>query len=109
MRNGVIGNLLPLDGRDDVGRLWENYLVCERLKAHSLSPSAPRCHFWRNTAQAEIDWVEESAERGLRAYEFKWGSGSRAKCPAAFAKAYPEATWTCVTRENYDAFVTGEL
>ena len=55
-------------------------------------------------AQAEIAWVEESAERGIGAFEFKWRSGARAKCPEAFARAYPEAAWTCVTRENYDAF-----
>lgn len=109
IRNGVLGNFLPLDCRDDVGRLWENYLVCERLKTHALSSVAPRCYFWRNTAQAEIDWVEESAERGLRAYEFKWGAGSKARCPEAFRTAYPDATWTCVTRENYDAFVTGNI
>ena len=109
VRNGVLGNFLPLDCRDDVGHLWENYLVCERLKTHARTTVAPRCYFWRNTAQAEIDWVEESAERGIRAYEFKWRSGARAKCPEAFAKAYPEATWTCVTRENYDAFVQGEV
>ncbi len=109
IRNGVLGNFLPIDSRDDIGRLWENYLICERLKTHSLSPVAPQCHFWRNAAQAEIDWVEESAEHGIRAYEFKWGAGAKARCPAAFAKAYPEASWTCVTRENYDAFASGEV
>lgn len=109
MRNAVLGNFLPIDSRDDIGHLWENYLVCERLKTHSLSPVAPRCYFWRNAAQAEIDWVEESAEYGIRAYEFKWGGGAKARCPAAFGKAYPDASWTCVTRENYDAFVMGEL
>lgn len=109
IRNGVLGNFLPLDCRDDIGKLWENYLICERLKTHALAPIAPRCYFWRNTAQAEIDWVEESADRGLRAYEFKWGMGSKARCPEAFRTAYPKASWTCVTRENYDAFVMGEL
>lgn len=109
IRNGVLGNFLPLDSRDDVGRLWENYLVCERLKTHSLAAVPPRTFFWRNTAQAEIDWVEESAEAGLRAYEFKWGGGSKARCPEAFRKAYPEASWTCVTRDNYDAFANGEI
>ena len=109
MRNAVLGDFLPIDSRDDIGHLWENYLVCERLKTHSLSPVAPRCYFWRNAAQAEIDWVEESAEHGIRAYEFKWGGGAKARCPAAFGKAYPDASWTCVTRENYDAFVMGEL
>ena len=77
--------------------------------ARQTGKTTPRCHFWRNTAQAEIAWVEESAERGIRAYEFKWRNGARAKCPEAFARAYPEATWTCVTRENYDAFVCGEI
>ena len=109
VRNGVLGNFLPLDCRDDVGHLWENYLICERLKTHSRTTVAPRCYFWRNTAQAEIDWVEESAERGICAYEFKWRSGVRAKLPAAFAAAYPGATFEVVTRENYDAFVGGEI
>lgn len=109
IRNAVLGNFLPIDSRDDIGHLWENYLVCERIKAHSLSPVAPRCYFWRNAAQAEIDWIEESAEHGIRAYEFKWGGGVKARCPAAFSKAYPEASWTCVTRDNYDAFVLGKL
>lgn len=109
MRNGVLGNFLPMDSRDDVGRLWENYLVCERLKTHSLSATAPQCYFWRNTAQAEIDWVEESAECGIHAYEFKWGKGASARCPVAFRKAYPDASWSCITRENYDAFTLGEL
>lgn len=109
IRNGVLGNFLPLDSRDDVGRLWENYLVCERLKTHSLAPVPPRVFFWRNTAQAEIDWVEESPEAGLKAYEFKWGGSAKARCPEAFRKAYPDAAWTCVTRENYDAFANGEI
>ena len=109
IRNAVLGNFLPLDCRDDVGRLWENYLVCERLKTLSRRIVPPKCYFWRNTAQAEIDWVEESAEDGLRAYEFKWGRGTKARCPEPFRKAYLEATWMCVTRDNYDAFVGGTI
>lgn len=109
IRNGVLGNFLPLDCRDDVGRLWENYLVCERLKTLSRRTVPPQCYFWRNAAQAEIDWVEESAEKGLRAYEFKWGRAAKARCPEAFRKAYPDAAWTCVTRDNYDAFAAGEI
>ena len=109
IRNGVLGNFLPLDSREDIGRLWENYLVCERLKTLSRRTVPPQCYFWRNTAQAEIDWVEESAEEGLRAYEFKWGRGGKARCPEAFRKAYPAAAWKCVTRDNFDAFVCGDI
>ncbi len=109
VRNGVLGNFLPLDCRDDVGRLWENYLVCERLKTLSRRTVPPQCYFWRTAAQAEIDWVEESAAEGLRAYEFKWGRSAKARCPEAFKKAYPAAAWACVTRDNYDAFANGEI
>ncbi|MBP5233227.1 MAG: ATP-binding protein [Planctomycetes bacterium] len=109
VRNGVLGNFLPLDCRDDVGRLWENYLVCERLKTLSRRAVPPQCYFWRTAAQAEIDWVEESAAEGLRAYEFKWGRSAKARCPEAFKKAYPAAAWACVTRDNYDAFANGEI
>jgi len=32
IRNAIIANFNPLDIRDDIGKLWENFLVVERLK-----------------------------------------------------------------------------
>ena len=57
----------------------------------------------------EIDYLEESVEKGLVAYEFKWNpaKAANAKCPKAFAAAYPQARWFCISRENYVEFVTG--
>ena len=70
-------------------------------------------YFWRLTtpSDGEIDYVEELPSGELRAYEFKYSpqQAKKAKCPSKFAKAYPEASWTVVSRENYVGFINGEL
>ncbi len=34
IRNALIGDLNPVEHRNDVGILWENYIVGERMKYH---------------------------------------------------------------------------
>ncbi len=63
-----------------------------------------RGYFWRMTTRREIDYVEE-ADGHLAAFEVKWNPKRRAKFPAPFATAYPDATLDVVTRENYAAFL----
>src|SRR3989344_3474579 len=58
IRNAVISNFNSLDSRDDIGKLWENYLVSERLKAQSYKPIYANNYFWRTWEQQEVDWVE---------------------------------------------------
>ena len=106
IRNAVIGSFAPLALRTDVGSLWENYFVAERSKRNIYLRHPARGYFWRTTTQSEIDYVEETDGR-LAAFEVKWNPKRRAKLPAAFAAAYPGATFEVVTRENYDAFVGG--
>lgn len=104
-RNAVIGNFAPLALRQDVGALWENYLVSERRKALSYARIPARARFWRTTTQSEIDYVEENDGR-FSAYEFKWNARRRAKPPIAFAEAYPGSSWETVTPENYRTFLS---
>jgi len=104
-RNAVIGNFAPLALRQDVGALWENYLVSERRKALSYARIPARSRFWRTTTQSEIDYVEENDGR-FSAYEFKWNARRRAKPPIAFAEAYPGSSWETVTPENYRTFLS---
>lgn len=104
IRNAVIGDYRPLAARDDVGRLWENYLMSERLKWRAFRAPLARAYFWRTRQGQEVDLVEESAG-GLAAFEFKWGGRGRARGAAAFRKAYPGASFDVVSRENYDAFL----
>lgn len=100
IRNAVIGNFQPLTSRTDVGMLWENYMISERLKLNNNLGWHNRYYFWRTYAQNEVDLIEERESGSLSAYEFKWGNKHPA-VPAAFAKGYPDATFTVVSRQNY--------
>lgn len=104
IRNAVIGNFAPLALRQDVGSLWENYLVSERRKALSYAQSPARSYFWRTTAQSEVDYVEETDGR-FSAYEFKWNERRHPRRSMAFSTAYPESPWEVITPENYQGFL----
>lgn len=104
IRNALVSDLRSLATRQDVGELWENYLVTERIKNLQAQQRWVNYYFWRTYDQQEIDWLEE--ENGqLRAFEFKW-QANRAKKPKAFAEAYPQASFELVNQENYLEFIT---
>jgi predicted AAA+ superfamily ATPase len=113
IRNALIGNHLPLDAREDTGHLFENYLIAERIKRNQLAERDVQSFFWRTKGNGanEIDYLEESSDQGLAAYEFKWNpvKAAKAKCPKIFADSYPEAKWRCVSRDNYVEFISGAL
>jgi hypothetical protein len=88
-----------LENRNDVGLLWENYLVSERIKAQSYFNIYSNNYFWRTYDQQEIDWLEERGGN-LHGYEFKW-QNKKVKVPKAFAKAYPDASFHTINNENY--------
>jgi Predicted ATPase (AAA+ superfamily) len=103
IRNAIIANFNPLEIRDDIGKLWENFLVVERLKKQAYNKIYSNNYFWRTWDQKEVDWVEER-EGQLFGYEFKWKSKSL-KSSAAWTKNYPDATLDIIDNENYLAFV----
>lgn len=105
IRNAVIGNMAPLENRNDVGALWENFLITERMKINSYSGSFAQSYFWRTKDQSEIDYLEE-LDGSLSSYEFKWNpSKSKTKCPESFAKAYPASTYKVITPDNIEEFL----
>jgi predicted AAA+ superfamily ATPase len=104
VRNAVIGNFSSLSSRTDIGGLWENYLILERLKNQCNQPFPPRRYFWRTLEQSEVDYIEESGET-LSAFEFKYNPNSKAKVPGAFIKSYPHAHTDIITSKNYDVFL----
>ena len=103
IRNAIIGNFTPLSVRQDVGALWENYLISERMKQSYNRNRAKEFYFWRTYDNQEIDLIEESPE-GLSAFEFKWGD-KKPNVPTSFATAYPEASFKVINTENYQEFV----
>jgi uncharacterized protein len=99
IRNAVISNFNVLSLRQDVGQLWENYLISERLKCQHYTGMQVSNHFWRTYDGQEIDWIEER-EGKLYGYEIKWKHES-AKIPAAWKRAYPDAKFNVISQDNY--------
>lgn len=104
IRNALINNFNPLDLRNDVGELWENYLVMERLKKQEYMLEQANNYFWRTYSQKEIDFVEER-EGKLFGFEMKWGAAS-VKPPKEWLETYPNATWQIINRQNYLELIT---
>ena len=105
IRNAIINNYNSLQNRTDVGDLWENYLASERIKKQEYHKIFRANYFWRTYDRQELDWLEEDAEK-LSAFEFKWNENKKAKIPTAFAKAYPDAEFSLITKKNYLDFIT---
>ena len=105
IRNALIQNFNPLNLRDDIGSIWENYLVMERLKKQEYTGMSCANYFWRTYDKKEVDWVEEREGR-LFAYEFKWSPSAKAGPPGGFMRAYPDAHFERVDHENYLKFIT---
>ena len=104
IRNGIINNFTLLDNRTDVGVLWENYIGSERIKKQNYQKINVTNHFWRTYDQQELDWLEDK-NGTLNGFEFKWNENRKTKIPTAFAKAYPEATFEVINRQNYLDFI----
>jgi len=104
IRNAVIGNFNFLDNRNDVGALWENYLVSERMKRNTYSGFYGQSYFWRTQQQQEIDYIEET-DGIISAFEFKWNPNKKSKFSTTFTKNYNPVLKELVNRENYESFL----
>ena len=104
IRNAVIAQFNRLEQRDDVGALWENFMVMERIKYLTYSANVANLYFWRTYSQQEIDFVEERGKQ-LDGYEFKWSPKKHTKAPSEWGNAYSQASYTVITPDNYQEFV----
>lgn len=103
IRNAIIANFNSLELRDDAGKLWENFMVSERLKKQSYKKIYANNYFWRTWDKKEVDWIEER-EGKLFGYEFKW-KDKAAKAPKEWLKNYPGSSFETVNPDNYLDFV----
>ena len=104
IRNAVINNFRPLQSRTDVGALWENYAIAERMKLLQYQGKSVHHYFWRTTQQQEIDLIEEHDDQ-LRAYEFKWNRHGKARFPQTFTGNYSGATTAVISPETIEEFL----
>lgn len=100
VRNALIGNYSLPDNRNDIGALWENFLLTERKKLLAYNGFYGRTYFWRSNAQAEIDYIEE-IDGKLYAYEFKWNPANKTKFPQSFIEAYKPTITEVIHRDNF--------
>ena len=107
IRNSVIGALQPLAVRQDIGALWENFLVSERVKQLRYQQDRRQIYFWRTTQQQEVDYVEV-INGSVFGYEFKWNPRRKIRFPKTFEKTY-NATVQGITRDNFREFVMPDV
>jgi predicted AAA+ superfamily ATPase len=104
IRNACISNFAQIESRTDIGALWENYIISERMKANSNHEIFTNSWFWRTQQQKEIDYVEE-ADGKISAYEFKWNPKAKVSSPAAFLSGYPGSAFSVISPENCEEFL----
>lgn len=100
IRNALVGDMRSIENRNDIGILWENYIISERIKYQKYTQMLVYNYFWRTYDQQEIDWIEDRGGK-LHAYEFKWNSRKKAKVPKIFTTTYPNTTFEVINSDNY--------
>lgn len=102
IRNALVNNFNPLSLRNDIGALWENFCIAERIKANSNSNRKVNNYFWRTYDQKEIDYVEEIGGV-ITGYELKYSEKQNIKKSKSFTEAY-NAKIHKIDRGNYWKF-----
>ncbi|NDP28336.1 MAG: ATP-binding protein [Flavobacterium sp.] len=104
IRNALIANFNQVELRTDVGALWENFIVSERIKYSQYSQNWRNSWYWRTKEQKEIDYIEE--QNGvLTAFEFKWNPDAKHKIPKLFLATYPGSQFKIIHRDNLENFL----
>lgn len=104
LRNAVINHFNPVNLRNDIGQLWENWFISERMKFLNNHQKNASRFFWRTLAQQEVDYIED-ANGKITAFECKWNAKSKGTISRAFSNAYPKAVLHIVHPENADEFL----
>jgi len=103
VRNVLINNFNPINLRNDIGMLWENYIISERIKKQEYTDIQANNYFWRTYDKKEIDFVEERSGK-LYGYEIKW-QPKQISPPKDWKKAYPDSEFLIISQDNYLEFI----
>ncbi len=103
IRNSLIQNFNEPELRTDVGALFENFCIIERMKKNTYSQRFLNQYFWRTYDQKEIDFLEEEGGN-LKGFEFKWQK-NKFKKPQEFLDTYKNSSIELINKDNYLDFV----
>ena len=104
IRNALIADYRAPEVRQDIGALWENYVIAERMKSNEYYHRWVNRYFWRTKQQQEIDYLEEGGGN-LHAYEMKWNPRAKASITKTFTDAYPNTDFQVITPDNIAEFL----
>lgn len=104
LRNRIIKNFKPIELRDDVGALWENFFISERKKKLSYDQNLADTYFWRNTQQAEIDYLEIK-NHDIDAFEIKYNPNQKVNFTKSFTRNYDPKSTQVIHNKNYWEFI----
>lgn len=104
IRNAILANFNQIESRQDIGALWENFMMSERVKTINYEQLWVNQWFWKTKEQREIDYLEESDGK-LHAFEFKWSPAAKYKTPKTFLNNYPDASFQVIHKDNFEDFL----
>lgn len=102
IRNALINNFNAISLRNDIGALWENFCISERIKANSYNNRNVNSYFWRTYDQKEIDYIEETSGE-IIGYEMKYSEKQKLKVPKGFKETYNAEVYK-IDKSNYWKF-----
>lgn len=103
IRNAIINDFRVVSMREDVGLLWESFLIGERMKKRNNANEFASFYFWRSYSMQEIDLIEEF-NGTISAFEFKWNN-KKVKAPSRFLENYPQTDFNVINKTNFWDFV----
>jgi len=104
LRNALLNDFRPMELRQDVGAIWENYIISEFWKKNSYEQNFATFYFWRTQDQQEIDLIQEK-DGLLHAYEIKWNPNAKTRLSKTFSNNYPNHTFTIIHQNNYNEYL----
>ncbi len=104
IRNAVISQFNSLSNRNDIGVLFENFIMIERMKKRAYKKILGQSYFWRTYGGQEIDLIEERGG-SLYGFEIKWSPKKGKKAPIVWSDNYKNSKYQVITSENYLDFI----
>lgn len=106
VRNGILRNVQAIASRTDLGHLWENFIIAERIKFLQNHRLPYHSFFWRTTSGSELDYLETDFANLIASYEIKWSPKRQAKLPVSFQEQYPDASYRVISPDNAYSWVS---